>query len=1096
MLGVICPNKSWPSYKQVVAKYGEVYAFNAWIMNGFEMFDSVAQAEVLTKSKLAITDRTNKIKKELLDNLKIQRAIYGKRASGKKYANQLDGVISELENNNDLIGFITMLEHAERQSAEVVSKLNKIREEHGSDFSKLNQDELAKVAETLTEIKRVISTYNILEDVRLVFPKGHPAISMLESAIYNAQKIRAEYKEIHQETLACWLTSQAERVNKNLESNKRDSKWFITKQKIKEYLTTAVSDISIWEKGLGAQASSKDPLTALIAARIKEESFKVDQENLDVEQELLGLYRATGGSNNPDDFNKKYIQEVENWEFIPDKDAKGNFIYNDNGKMQGKYGYVKRKAFVTEFRDDLYDKELREFYKTLPAPTSEENITKRMELLKAWKKKNTAVREAPAVLIARKKRDLTPLEFERWMAENTVRVDMKFFSNGLTNLDYFDKEVVHAVAKDGKSFVIYRDNSDFYRPAEKYRNPAFQKMMQDPYYNKLHEAYQIANGRVHHQKRLKYGIIPQVRKTSYDKYINGTSLPIGKQLQLDFGHAINVESYDTSYGLQTPDNKEVRHIPIYYTEMLEDGELSTDLLESTLQYYQMANNYNSKSHMEPFIEMVYDAVNGNDVVKIDPREVQTLTAKGTVKKNAVTGKALSARTDNVNEALIEFLDKVIYGEYEIPEIVNFNDKEISINKLANMPIKWASLNGLAFNVNSFFNNTLLGNFTMAIESLARENIKGLGTLAKAEAKYFAGITGFMKDLSAGRPVSKLGKLAVRYDAIQGEHQDTYGQNLSGNALKRAFTTNSLFFLTKGAEHQIQITGMIAMMESVIVKYTDGSESTLFDAYDDNGNLKPGAIWSKEDQFNFMQKLHSMNKKMHGIYNKYDSPTLQRKWYGKLALLFRKWIYSGWMRRWSGEYLDIEAGDVEQGYYNYFMKQLWSELKQGKADMLLGRNLSDKQKALRMKAMGEIVSLMAIMGLYAALKGDDDDDEAKNTWVENQILLQTRRLGGDLMFFIPVINTWEAIRIVTNPTVCVTFIEKGLKFGIQLLNPDERYQRNEYPYEKGDLKLEKRLTDIMPLYGQIVRATTPQNQLSEYNRSPLDALFTPDSDKSE
>jgi hypothetical protein len=147
-------------------------------------------------------------------------------------------------------------------------------------------------------------------------------------------------------------------------------------------------------------------------------------------------------------------------------------------------------------------------------------------------------------------------------------------------------------------------------------------------------------------------------------------------------------------------------------------------------------------------------------------------------------------------------------------------------------------------------------------------------------------------------------------------------------------------------------------------------------------------------------------------------------------------------------------------------------------------------------MGEIVSLMAIMGLYAALKGDDDDDEAKNTWVENQILLQTRRLGGDLMFFIPVINTWEAIRIVTNPTVCVTFIEKGLKFGIQLLNPDERYQRNEYPYEKGDLKLEKRLTDIMPLYGQIVRATTPQNQLSEYNRSPLDALFTPDSDKSE
>ena len=98
-------------------------------------------------------------------------------------------------------------------------------------------------------------------------------------------------------------------MNKSLSGSDKD-KYYLTKQRIKELLDTAVADIGTFEKWLGAQANSKDPLTGLIAARIKEESFKVHDENLEVTQNLLELYKAGGGPNNPEEYNKKYMRDA------------------------------------------------------------------------------------------------------------------------------------------------------------------------------------------------------------------------------------------------------------------------------------------------------------------------------------------------------------------------------------------------------------------------------------------------------------------------------------------------------------------------------------------------------------------------------------------------------------------------------------------------------------------------------------------------------------------------------------------------------------------------------------------------------------------
>lgn len=1072
---MICPNKSWPSWKDTVAKHGEAYAQQAFQYNGYRMFDSVAHAEQITLEKKEFDKRfTSNIKKNLLDVLKIQEAMYRKRATGKKFAEDIKEVIDELEANNDLVGIVKMLELANAQSSSVVNRLASIKSKYPS-FDGLSQDEVADVADTMQEIKRFIASYNILQDMRMVFPKGSKELETLSDLMDNNLMIVQQYKDMHEEVLAAWLSSQVERINKNLQAQNKQQ-YIFTKTRIKQLLSTATADVGTWEKMLGAQANSKDPLTGLIAARIKEEAFKVNQENIEVESTLMQLYQATGGGNNPEEFNKRYLRDALNWEFVAEKDKDGKYVYDKDGKLQGKWGYVKRKAFVTEFDEDLWAKEWREFAQTLPKPTDEDAIKKRMNLIKQWRRENVVMRDNPRELIERKKKELTPLEFDKWIAENTRRVSKTYYSDGSTNLSYFNPEQVYS--NNDKYFTVFKEVSDFYRPSDKYRNKQFATLIKDPYYKKLLETYLKANERVHESKRLKFGIIPQRRKTTGERYVNGNGQGFVENLKTSFDNAIDVSAYDTAYGLQTPDKKDLKHIPIYFTEMLDEVDLSYDLLESTLQYHAMANNYDSMSKMEPFIEMVYDAVLGNDVVRISPRNVQMLNAKGEVKTNPITGAPLKAPSNAVNEALLEFLDKVVYGEYEIPSIFTIGDKQISKNKLANGLLKYTSLNGLAFNVNSFFNNTLLGNFTMAIESFANDRF-GLKNLLSAESTYFANVPGLMKDLSKGYPVSKLGKLMVKYDAIQGEHSDTYGNNLSGNGVKRMFTTNSLFFLTQGPEHQIQGTGMIAMMMKQTVKYKNGMTSSLWEAYDENGNLKKDAIWSKEDQFNFMQKLHSLNKGMHGIYNKYDSPTLQRRWYGKLILLFRKWIYTGFQRRWSGEFVDMESGEVTHGYYNKFFSQLYNELKQGKFEILFSGKLDPDQRKARAKALGEIGVMLSMLSLYMVFAGGEDDDE--NSWIENQMILQSRRLAGDFMFFTPI-NPFEWLRVINNPSVTLSQMTKLSKFAYQLADPLEQYERDEYPYSKGDYKIEKRFNDLMPIYNQMIRAVTPENQISEYKRA--------------
>ena len=1079
---MICPNKSSKEWIDLVEKLNkdhgtkaEDMAMKAFILNGYDIPDYDSAKKIISNSIKTEAQVTSAIKKRLLDNLSIQRAIWSKRKDGKSYVNDIDEIFAELEGSSSILGLAKMIEIAEKYTSESlvrIRKINRMIEQKGVD--KLSSLELEELAETMNEIKEFMSTYTILSDMQRLYGVESTEYKKLDDAIKNRRETVYVYKNLHEEILTQWLMSQADRVNKNLTEQGKTSK-LLTRSKIRNLLSAATSDIGIMEKLFGAQANSRDPLTGLIAARIKEEAFKVHQDNLETYEKLVSLYKEKGGSDNPDEFNKNYIEEVEDYMFVYERDKNGKILKDKDDKLLGSYKYVKKKAFVSEYRRDQFDKDYRNFRNSLPPVETDEELYANIEKQKEWLKANTILVETASELVERKRRELSSFNFKRWLSANSRKVELRLDKNGDPNTKYYLPEQIYKIDDNSKFFYVLDYNSEIFRPSDKYKNKKFDSLKGDSYFQELYRSYEDANNKLHPEKKLKYGIIPQIRKTAFDKYVTGNSASMLQNLKDDLENAVNINAYDKSTGLQRPDGSELKHIPIYYTDYLEEHEVSNDLLRSTLFFTQMSNNYSSMSRIEPFVQMVTDSIVGNNAMDISPREVNELTVDGKPKKNAIGFSLLKSRSNNVNEALIQFLDKVVYGEFEIPALFTIADKQYSGNKVSRMILKYASLNGLALNVNSFFNNILVGNYNTAIEAVGGKYFNK-SQFASAQSTYFASVPGVLGDVTRGFPKSKLGKLLLKYDAIQGEFSNSYGDKVSGSAVKRTFSSNSLFLLTNGAEHQIQSVSFIAMMKNTKVKQGNKTIS-LWEAYDENGRLLKDVEWSDTDQFAFVQKLHSLNKQMHGIYNQFDSPTLKRQWWGKLGLLFRGWIYSGIQRRWSDEKLNIESGYIEYGYYRKFFGDLYKDLKQGKFDLLLGSNLTDDQKVARAKSLSEVVSAIAIWMLFSALTSGDDDDDS---WITDQLTLQSRRLYGDIIFFIPGFNTFDFIRITSNPTVAISTLENVLRFLGQLTDPFEEYSRDSGMYKKGDLKLEKRFDKAIPIMSKLEGILYPDVQTQFYN----------------
>jgi hypothetical protein len=249
---------------------------------------------------------------------------------------------------------------------------------------------------------------------------------------------------------------------------------------------------------------------------------------------------------------------------------------------------------------------------------------------------------------------------------------------------------------------------------------------------------------------------------------------------------------------------------------------------------------------------------------------------------------------------------------------------------------------------------------------------------------------------------------------------------------------------------------------------------------------------------FKNKAFSLNKKIHGVYDKIGAANIEKYWYGGIIMQYHKHIYPGIMKRWRIKGLFNEhRNSIEQGSYISLAKFLTTdiraaiqELKDKKINdeeitaiesiQTIGKSILDtfanakfnwefmnqweKQNCLRCigDLCGVVSAILIAIGLYAFT---DDDDIKESNFLATVVYLSDRLYQESRMYTIGgVIN--EGKTLWSSPIASEKLIEDLVSsMGIivnYMSNPDFNINYTTGMY-KGENKLWVKLRRNIPIY---------------------------------
>ena len=315
----------------------------------------------------------------------------------------------------------------------------------------------------------------------------------------------------------------------------------------------------------------------------------------------------------------------------------------------------------------------------------------------------------------------------------------------------------------------------------------------------------------------------------------------------------------------------------------------------------------------------------------------------------------------------------------------------------------------------------------------------------------------------------MGRLTELYEPLQGDFTDNYGRLITTGVANRLIRTDTLFFNQYFGEHELQVSTMLALMDATIVRdKTTKEEITLFNAHEKYGvreafeniefieenedGTKDYRDFTEKDRRSFQDRLHALNKKMHGVYNNFDKAASSRYSLGRLGMMYRKHMYPGYMRRFQKYRFDEELGDGKEGFYRTFNKTLIRDLRNYKLGVAKQwSTYTPKEKAAIRRVLTEIGIILSLFATIIALKSmADDDEELKESYVYNFILYEAVRMRSETAQYISPGDAW---RTVKSPSAALSTASRAVRFSNQILpwNITEGYNRKQGVWEKGDNK---------------------------------------------
>jgi hypothetical protein len=291
---------------------------------------------------------------------------------------------------------------------------------------------------------------------------------------------------------------------------------------------------------------------------------------------------------------------------------------------------------------------------------------------------------------------------------------------------------------------------------------------------------------------------------------------------------------------------------------------------------------------------------------------------------------------------------------------------------------------------------------------------------------------------------KIRTLMDKYDTLKEARNEIY-KDTTPNMFKKVgkkLEWANPFSPQSRSEYFNQAPVMIAMMMEEKVTLEDGTEISLWEAYDNEGSLKDGVTFDEKSMFELKRRIDKLVKMNHGNYDP-DSPLLvKRSFIGRALSQFRTWAYQGFSERFRSEFKDYQlinrkTGEnflTRKGRYRSYVSYYTAENNMNainatfnmtyqllrkmvgfntKFDDLVGEGFTETDAANMRKNMTEIVIFLLLTGLTLALKAaveDDDDEKGKKKMVYFFLINQIGRLATDVQFYI---NPIEFERLARN-----------------------------------------------------------------------------------
>jgi hypothetical protein len=511
-----------------------------------------------------------------------------------------------------------------------------------------------------------------------------------------------------------------------------------------------------------------------------------------------------------------------------------------------------------------------------------------------------------------------------------------------------------------------------------------------------------------------------------------------------------------------------------------------------------------------------------------------------------------------------WLRMVFYEEFE-------ND-EGTWQKVARVLQNFTSFKGMALNPLSAINNQMYGSIISNIEANAGQFFSKKDWL-NATLEYTKNIPNFFAETGEGERFKHKQTAFVHYFNVMQDMDETAindNQNPGvGNRVLQGMSwmASKAYALQHASEHNLQNRILFAMsyshrlvdgkivsfeeykrgqMKPVHYKELTAEENkanlaynkqkekelrtefdkapNVFDAFD----FTEGRLVAKEDVLpneiaEFERKVLGVNQYLHGIYNKEDAGAMQQHALGRLAIQFRKWMRSGWNKRWGSRfgqsYWNERRNMKDEGYYmttlRFFgtpimdnWKAYWDKKGTDEAISALsaignvvkdiGRlfanfkvhyhTLDDNQRANVKRTLGEYFTFaLLVAGLYLlkSIKGGDEEPDGALLLA----IYQLDRTVTEMTTFVPVAAVpsynpekgvtayvgggWlnETKKILKSPTATFNSIESGLKISQYLLMypfvDDEELTHQSGVYS-GQNKLVTEIKKNIPMYNQYNR----------------------------